>query len=39
MAKRLGMTCEGVLRQAFALDGDVRDVQVWAVLADEWRQA
>ncbi|MEU8121635.1 GNAT family protein [Spirillospora sp. NPDC049024] len=36
VAERLGMTCEGVLRQAFVLDGERRDVQVWAVLADEW---
>ncbi|MEV0664501.1 GNAT family N-acetyltransferase [Actinomadura luteofluorescens] len=37
VAERLGMTCEGVLRQAFVLDGDRRDVQVWAILADEWQ--
>ncbi|MES9543380.1 MULTISPECIES: GNAT family protein [unclassified Actinomadura] len=36
VAERLGMTCEGVLRQAFVLDGERRDVQVWAVLADKW---
>jgi ribosomal-protein-serine acetyltransferase len=36
VAARLGMTCEGVLRQAFVLDGDRRDVQVWAVLAEDW---
>ncbi|QKW39188.1 GNAT family N-acetyltransferase [Actinomadura sp. NAK00032] len=36
VAKRLGMTCEGVHRQAFLLDGERRDVEVWAVLADEW---
>ncbi|URN06958.1 GNAT family N-acetyltransferase [Actinomadura madurae] len=36
VAKRLGMTCEGVHRQAFVLDGERRDVQVWAVLAEEW---
>ncbi|RKS76221.1 RimJ/RimL family protein N-acetyltransferase [Actinomadura pelletieri DSM 43383] len=36
VAKRLGMTCEGVHRQGFVLDGDRRDVQVWAILADEW---
>ncbi|TMR41653.1 GNAT family N-acetyltransferase [Actinomadura geliboluensis] len=36
VAKRLGMTCEGVLRQGFTLGGERRDVQVWAVLADEW---
>ncbi|MFI0405197.1 GNAT family N-acetyltransferase [Actinomadura sp. 3N508] len=37
VAKRLGMTCEGVLRQAFVLDGDRRDVQVWSLLADDYR--
>ncbi|SNS26486.1 Protein N-acetyltransferase, RimJ/RimL family [Actinomadura meyerae] len=36
VAERLGMTCEGVRRQAFTLGGERRDVQVWAVLADEW---
>ncbi|MEU8800487.1 GNAT family protein [Spirillospora sp. NPDC048819] len=39
VAKRLGMTCEGVHRQSFVLDGDRRDAQVWAVLADEWPPA
>ncbi|NKZ05815.1 GNAT family N-acetyltransferase [Actinomadura latina] len=36
VAERLGMTCEGILREAFVLDGERRDTQVWAVLADEW---
>ncbi|TDD64425.1 GNAT family N-acetyltransferase [Actinomadura rubrisoli] len=36
VARRLGMTCEGVLRKAFLMDGERRDVQVWAVLAEEW---
>ncbi|TDD72853.1 N-acetyltransferase [Actinomadura darangshiensis] len=36
VAKRLGMTCEGVLRQGFVLGGERRDVQVWAVLDEEW---
>ncbi|HEU5032479.1 MAG TPA: GNAT family protein [Spirillospora sp.] len=36
VAKRLGMTCEGVLRDAYVLDGERRDEQVWAVLAGEW---
>ncbi|WP_433464600.1 GNAT family N-acetyltransferase [Spirillospora sp. CA-128828] len=39
VAERLGMTCEGVLRQAFVLNGERRDVQVWAVLAEEWAAA
>ncbi|TDD27865.1 N-acetyltransferase [Actinomadura sp. KC06] len=37
VAERLGMTCEGVLRQGFVLDGDRRDVQVWSILADDHR--
>lgn len=36
VARRLGMTCEGVLRQAFVMDGTRRDVEVWAVLAADW---
>lgn len=36
VAKRLGMTCEGVLRDAYLLDGERRDEQIWAVLAGEW---
>ncbi|GAA0261476.1 GNAT family protein [Actinomadura nitritigenes] len=36
VAKRLGMTCEGVLRDAYVLGGERRDEQVWAVLAGEW---
>ncbi|WP_141580855.1 GNAT family N-acetyltransferase [Actinomadura sp. WMMA1423] len=39
VAERLGMTCEGVMRQAFVLHGDRRDVQVWAVLGEEWKTA
>lgn len=36
VAERLGMSCEGVLRQAW-LNGDVHhDKQVWAVLASQW---
>jgi ribosomal-protein-serine acetyltransferase len=37
VAQRLGMTRDGVLRQAIELDGDRHDVEVWSVLADEWR--
>lgn len=37
VAKRLGMTCEGVRRQAFPYRGVRHDVAVWALLADEWR--
>lgn len=35
-AKRLGLTCEGTLREAFVLDGQRRGVQIWSVLAHEW---
>lgn len=37
VAERLGMTYEGTLRCAFPYQGTVHDVQVWALLADEWR--
>ena len=36
VARRLGMTREGVLRAAFPMDGDRQDVEVWSVLAEEW---
>ncbi len=36
VAKRLGMTREGVLRQAFLHNGEYRDVEVWTLLAEEW---
>ncbi len=36
VARRLGMTCEGVLRQAWLVDGVFHDKQVWSVLAQEW---
>jgi RimJ/RimL family protein N-acetyltransferase len=36
VARRLGMTSEGVLREAFPLGGVRHDVEVWAVLASEW---
>lgn len=39
VAKRLGMTCEGVHRQSFVLGGERRDGEVWAVLATEWGEA
>jgi ribosomal-protein-serine acetyltransferase len=38
VARRLGMRREGVLRQAFDLYGTRHDVEIWALLADEWRQ-
>lgn len=36
VAKRLGMTLEGVRRQAWPYGGTRYDKQVWAVLAPEW---
>ncbi|HET6294579.1 MAG TPA: GNAT family protein [Kribbella sp.] len=36
VAKRLGMTCEGTLRQAFPYRGDLHDLQVWSLLRAEW---
>ncbi|GHE53128.1 N-acetyltransferase [Streptomyces longispororuber] len=36
-AKRLGMTLEGVRREAWPYDGVRHDAQLWAVLATEWR--
>ncbi|MEU8434111.1 GNAT family protein [Streptomyces sp. NPDC029216] len=37
VAKRLGMTLEGVRREAWPFGGARHDKQVWAVLAPEWR--
>ncbi|MEW2317181.1 GNAT family N-acetyltransferase [Streptomyces bauhiniae] len=37
VAERLGMTLEGVRREAWPYDGVRHDKQVWAVLAPEWR--
>ncbi|MBE1533613.1 GNAT family N-acetyltransferase [Actinomadura algeriensis] len=39
VARRLGMTLEGVRRKAYVHDGEPRDLQVWAVLDDEWKAA
>ncbi|WP_131739401.1 GNAT family N-acetyltransferase [Actinomadura roseirufa] len=36
VAKRLDMTHEGTMRAAFEMNGEHRDVQIWAVLATEW---
>jgi ribosomal-protein-serine acetyltransferase len=35
-ARRLGMTREGVLRQAGRVNGRQCDVEIWSVLASEW---
>ena len=36
VAARLGMTLEGVLREAWLNSGNFHDMQVWSLLADEW---
>jgi ribosomal-protein-serine acetyltransferase len=35
VAERLGMTCEGVLREAWLNGGELHDKQIWAVLAPD----
>ncbi|MER6942422.1 GNAT family protein [Nonomuraea sp. NPDC000554] len=37
VARRLGMTKDGVLRQSYLYRGKRADVEVWSVLAPEWR--
>ncbi|MER5325752.1 GNAT family N-acetyltransferase [Streptosporangium roseum] len=37
VAKRLGMTRDGTLRQAYPGASRRIDIEVWSVLADEWR--
>ncbi|MFF7179079.1 GNAT family N-acetyltransferase [Streptomyces sp. NPDC008121] len=39
VARRLGMTKEGVLRESHLYRGRRHDEEVWAVLAPEWRAA
>ena len=39
VARRLGMTREGVLRETFLYRGVRQNTEVWAVLAPEWRDA
>jgi RimJ/RimL family protein N-acetyltransferase len=39
VAERLGMTLEGVLREAWKVGDVFYDKQVWSVLAGEWKQA
>lgn len=38
VARRLGMTKEGVLRESYPHRGTRQDVEVWSVLAPEWRR-
>ncbi|MGP3924928.1 GNAT family N-acetyltransferase [Streptomyces sp. 8N616] len=37
VARRLGMTKDGVLRESYPYRGKRHDVEVWSVLAPEWR--
>ncbi|MCC3765849.1 GNAT family N-acetyltransferase [Glycomyces sp. TRM65418] len=39
VARRLGMTKEGTLRAAYLHRGERYDMEVWSVLAPEWRAA
>ncbi|GAA5064467.1 GNAT family N-acetyltransferase [Nocardia callitridis] len=36
VARRLGMTRDGVLREHIARDGKRHDMEIWSVLAPEW---
>jgi ribosomal-protein-serine acetyltransferase len=38
VAKRLGMVREGVLRESYPYRGVRHDMEVWSVLAPEWRE-
>lgn len=37
VARRLGMTLDGVLRQASPWQGRRHDIEIWSLLADEWK--
>ncbi|GGZ77496.1 GNAT family N-acetyltransferase [Streptomyces echinoruber] len=39
VARRLGMTREGVLRESHPYRGVRQDIEIWSVLAPEWRAA
>ncbi|WP_432076685.1 GNAT family N-acetyltransferase [Streptomyces wuyuanensis] len=39
VARRLGMTKDGVLRESYRYRGKRHDMEVWSVLAPEWRTA
>ncbi|MFJ7959848.1 GNAT family N-acetyltransferase [Streptomyces sp. NPDC096319] len=39
VARRLGMTKEGVVRENYLYRGTRADTEIWAVLAPEWRSA
>ena len=37
VARRLGMTRDGVLRESYPRRGKRHDIEIWSVLAPEWR--
>ncbi|WP_328719261.1 GNAT family N-acetyltransferase [Streptomyces sp. NBC_00247] len=39
VARRLGMTRDGVLRESYPYHGVRHDTEIWSVLAPEWRAA
>ncbi|MFD8542935.1 GNAT family N-acetyltransferase [Streptomyces sp. NPDC059649] len=39
VARRLGMTKDGVLRESYLYRGKRHDIEIWSVLAPEWRAA
>ncbi|MBR7838833.1 GNAT family N-acetyltransferase [Actinospica durhamensis] len=39
VARRLGMSLDGVLRQAIPFSGQRHDLEVWSLLANEWEGA
>ncbi|MBF8184321.1 GNAT family N-acetyltransferase [Nonomuraea sp. K274] len=39
VARRLGMTRDGVLRESYPYRGKRLDMEIWSVLAPEWRTA
>jgi RimJ/RimL family protein N-acetyltransferase len=39
VARRLGMSRDGVLRQSHLYRGERQDTEVWSLLAPEWRAA
>lgn len=39
VARRLGMTKDGVLRESYLRRGEWQDREIWSVLAPEWRAA
>ncbi|NUR57514.1 MAG: GNAT family N-acetyltransferase [Catenulispora sp.] len=36
VAKRVGMTAEGILRSAYVVNGERQDMQIWSILREEW---